>query len=502
MRIMLVRPPVPRHTIGLKHIMICEPLELEYVAAGLEGHEIEIVDLILEKGLERRLKKFKPNVVGTSCYISGVNEAIKICRTVKRWSPECRTVVGGVQASQVPEDFIDPAVDCIVMGDGTTTMPDVVTAFEKGLPLENIPGLALPRGEELFKTPPRAYMPAPDSIPLPRRDLVSHLKHRYYYLWNNPVATMKTTWGCWYKCNFCYTWRITDGVPYSRSAASIAEELSQIEAEHVYIVDDIFLINPTRLGELARILQERGIRKKYLVYARADFISQHEDIIAQWAELGLSAVFIGLEATTDSELDSMDKMATVDHNRAAIALLQKYGIDIYGSLITQPDYVEEDWARLKKFIDDNHLYFLNISPLTPMPGTLIWEQFRDQVTVSRRAHGLWDLSHMILKTRQPLKQYYRSLLSVYCHAALSPRRFVKLNLGTAPPVYTWRYWNLIFGAMKIAKSFYFGHLHHTKRELAYAEDRGPAFGHPLPASGARNLESLLPAARREGAEGG
>ena len=29
MRILLVRPPVPRHTIGLKHIMTCEPLELE-----------------------------------------------------------------------------------------------------------------------------------------------------------------------------------------------------------------------------------------------------------------------------------------------------------------------------------------------------------------------------------------------------------------------------------------------------------------------------------------
>ena len=35
MRILLVRAPVPPHTIGLKHIMVCEPLELEYVAAGL-----------------------------------------------------------------------------------------------------------------------------------------------------------------------------------------------------------------------------------------------------------------------------------------------------------------------------------------------------------------------------------------------------------------------------------------------------------------------------------
>ncbi|MEJ2194183.1 MAG: hypothetical protein P8X73_04915 [Ignavibacteriaceae bacterium] len=40
MKILLIRPPVPKFTIGLKNIMICEPLELEYVAAGITGHEV------------------------------------------------------------------------------------------------------------------------------------------------------------------------------------------------------------------------------------------------------------------------------------------------------------------------------------------------------------------------------------------------------------------------------------------------------------------------------
>src|SRR5262245_17370777 len=120
MRILLVRPPVPRQTIGLKHVMICEPLELEYVAAGLEGHQVEIMDLIVERRFTKRLREFKPDVVGSSSYISGVNEVIKLCREAKRWNAKCFTVVGGVQASQIPEDFLDPAVDCIVLGDGTT----------------------------------------------------------------------------------------------------------------------------------------------------------------------------------------------------------------------------------------------------------------------------------------------------------------------------------------------------------------------------------------------
>lgn len=137
MRVLLIRPPVPHHTIGLKHAMVCEPLELEYVAAGLDGHEIEILDLIIEHGLEERLRRFQPDVVGTSCYISGVNEVKKLCRAVKRWNPRCVTVVGGVQAARVPEDFANVAIDCIVLGDGTTIMPEIMEAMNKECTVDN-----------------------------------------------------------------------------------------------------------------------------------------------------------------------------------------------------------------------------------------------------------------------------------------------------------------------------------------------------------------------------
>ena len=473
MRVLLVRPPVPRHTMGLKHVMICEPLELEYVAAGLQGHEVQILDLIVERGLERRLQRFRPHVVGTSCYINGVNEVKKICRAAKLWNPACRTVVGGVHASQVPGDFADPAVDCVVTGDGTSIMPALMAAFADDRPLHEIAGLALPDGDGLRLTRGRPYMPAPDRLPFPRRDLVAHLRRHYYYLFHRPVTTMKTTWGCWYKCNFCFTWRVTDGATFSRSPQSIADELEIIESEDVYIVDDIFLINRRRLSELARLLRARGIRKKYLVYGRADFIADNEDVIAEWADLGLRAVLIGLEAATDPELDSMDKQSSVDYNRRAIAVLRRHGVDTYGSLITQPDYEEADWERLWRFIDDNGLYYLNISPLTPQPGTLIWDQYKDRVTVSRDAHGLWDFSHCVLPTRMPLERYYRSLLGVYARACLDVGRAGRLTLRTRPPIWSPRYLRLWLGAFKIMMQFRSAHRHHSGRELARARARGP-----------------------------
>lgn len=473
MKILLVRPPVPKHTIGLKHVMICEPLELEYVAAGLDGHDLQIMDMILEKGLEKRLRKFQPDILCTSCYISGVNEVIKICRKAKIWNKNIKTVVGGVHASRCAEDFSDPSIDCIVLGDGTSIISTIVDAFVENTSLLHIPGLALPIAKNrVLKTEGKAYMPKADTLPFPRRDLVAHLQHRYYYIFHRPVATMKTTWGCWYKCNFCFTWRITDGHPYSRSPKSIVEELEQIEAEDVYIVDDIFLIKSTRLAKLAKMIRERNIRKKYLVYARADYIAQNEDMIKEWADLGLTAVFIGLEAATNTELDSMNKECTVDFNEEAIKVCRRNGVDIYGSLIPDPDYTEEEWSRLFDFIERNKLYYVNISPLTPMPGTAIWNLYKDRVTVPREAHGLWDLSHMLVETKMPLKKYYRHLLRTYTRTLLDFRRAQKYALRTRPPIFSFKYFRIWEGMIKIMFQFFNAHNHHTPKELAKAMYKG------------------------------
>jgi radical SAM superfamily enzyme YgiQ (UPF0313 family) len=474
MRVLLVRPQVPPHTIGLKHLMACEPLELEYVAAGLAGHEVEILDLLVERGFERRLRRFRPDVVGTGSYITGVNEVKKLCRAAKRWNPRVRTVVGGVHASVAPEDFADAAVDCIALGDGTTLMPELLGTLARGEPLEGVAGLALPVSGGVRRTAPRPYMGDPDRLPMPRRDLVAHLAHRYYYLFHRPVALLKTTWGCWYDCNFCFTWRITDGKVYARSPESIVDELAAIGAEDVYVVDDIFLIHRDRLARIAALLRARGIRKKFLCFARADFVAQNEDVIAEWAGLGLSAVLIGLEAPTQGELDAMAKRTTVDHNHRAVEVLRRHGVDPYASLIPGPDYGPEDWARLRRYIEDLGLYYLNISPLTPLPGTAIWDRHKDVLTVRRSAHGLWDLSHAVVPTRMPLKAYYRELFRTYAGATLDMRRASRLSLRTRPPLLSRAYLRVWWGAIRVGIQLLGAHRHHAARAIAKAEYAGPA----------------------------
>lgn len=474
MKILLVRPPVPKHTIGLKHIMICEPLELEYIAGNLHDDELMIFDHLVEKGFENVLQTFNPDVVVSSSYKTGVNEVIKIFRKAKRFNPDCITIAGGVHATLVPEDFADIATDVVGIGDGTFLLAEIIDQIRRNQPLLEIPGIALPIGPGMIiKSNSRQYMPDPDTLPLPRRDLIEHIKHKYYYLMHQPVATMKTTWGCWYKCNFCFTWKITDGRPYSRSAESIVREIESIECDDIYIVDDIFLINKSRLRKIADLLLEKGIRKKYLVYARADFIADNEEIIKEWAELGLTAVFIGLEATTNEELDQMNKECDAAKNITAIEVLRKYEIDTYGSLIPDAHYTKQDWKRLWQFIEENKLYYVNISPHTPLPGSPTWDLYKKQITVPEDAHGLFDLSHMLLPTAMSIKAYYRELLRLYSKTILNLRRAHSNTQRTLPSIWSLKYIRVIIGTLKIGKQFYSAHKHHTPKEIAIARYKGP-----------------------------
>lgn len=473
MKIMLVRPPVPRHTIGLKHIMICEPLELEYIAANLKGHELMIFDHLVEKGFKKRFKTFNPDIIVSSCYKSGTNEVIKLFRLVKSWEKECITIAGGVHATLFPQDYADIAVDVVGVGDGTFLLAEIIDRIEAKLCLSDIAGVAIPVEDGIVaQSTKRPYMPKADTLPFPRRDLVKHLEDKYYYLMHKPVATVKTTWGCWYKCSFCFTWKITDGTPYSRSPESFVNELLTIDAREIYIVDDIFLINRSRLRKIADLLEKHNIKKNYICYARADFIAENEDVIAEWAEIGLKAVFIGLEAVTDGELKKMNKQSPAHYNRMAIEILRKYKIDTYGSLIPGADYEIEDWERLWEFIEDSKLYYVNISPATPLPGAADYNSQKEQLTVPEDAHGLFDLSHQLMPTKMSLKAYYRQLLKLYARTILNTKRADQYTFRTLPSVWSIQYWKVIWGSLKIGKQFYRAHHHHSPKEIAKARYKG------------------------------
>ena len=81
MKILFVRPRPSKKTIGLQHVMIVEPLELEVLSALCRAHDNPVlIDLIIEKKpLEYFLKKYHPDVVCITGYITNVSSIKKYC---------------------------------------------------------------------------------------------------------------------------------------------------------------------------------------------------------------------------------------------------------------------------------------------------------------------------------------------------------------------------------------------------------------------------------------
>ena len=263
MKVLLIRPRPDKETIGLQHVMICEPLELEYICSNIERKDVDItiVDMILEKEpLEHFIEEYEPEVVGMSGYISHVNIIKNYARRIKAVKPDCKLVVGGVHAEVLPEDFLDENVDFIVEANGLKAFNDILNDIEgcnhDGVHREGKVNLKETNFEYKF----------------PDRSKVSRYRSRYYYMFHNPCALIKTSFGCPYNCNFCFCRKITDGRYFARSMDSVIEELKEIPEEEIYIVDDDFLFDRERLLKFCEKLKSNNLNKKFLVYGRADFI--------------------------------------------------------------------------------------------------------------------------------------------------------------------------------------------------------------------------------------
>lgn len=451
LRILLYRPEDPPDSIGLANFIRCDPLELASAAALVDRrHEVRIFDAFFDRNIAAELRNFKPHIVGTSCYINGVNQVKNFLQLVRAVVPDALTVVGGVHATVNPDDFVGAKPDIIVRGEGASGFAALVEAYASGgrESLRGLPGTSL-LADDGFEHAPDLPWPDPNEIPFPRRELYQRHWPRYYYAFHEPCGLMKLSYGCPYTCSFCYCWKVTGGVYRCRSPESVVEELGQMWFPEVYIVDDDFFLNPGRLVEIHDRIVTEGIRKGYFAYGRADFIAAHPEIVKMWSDIGLKAVVVGVESIRSGELAYYRKRLREDQNERAFEVLRKAHVDVYASFILGPDWTEKDFAELQEYLLHHKIYYCILQPLMPLPGTDIWEEWKDRVILDRDHHELWDISHLCLPGRMPMADYYRHMAKLYIRTTLNPRRVFALRPRTLNNVGWAKITRTFLGALRL-----------------------------------------------------
>ncbi len=411
MRILLIEPDKSPVVIGSEDFSIYEPLALEYIAAGVvKDHEVEILDLRLENNLEKTLQNFSPDIVGITAYTVQVNIALSLFKRIKMWNPNILTVVGGHHATIMPEDFISDDIDVIVIGEGIFTFREIVSRYEKGIDFEGIQGIAIPKNRALKKFESVQKIDL-DTFPFPERQLTKKYRNYYYSYWMKPLASIRTSKGCPYRCNFCAMWKLTDGKYYRRNPKKIVEELEKIDEKYIFFADDESLLDSQRMMELANLIKHSGIQKRYFLYGRSDTISKNPELIRMWKDIGLERVFVGLEFFRDEDLKYIRKKSTVVDNNKAVKILQELGIDIYASLIVRPDFTQDDFAELRSYVRKLKLDFAGFTVLTPLPGTELYKEEKSNLITGN--YDFFDFIHTVLPTKLPMKEFYKEYLHLY-----------------------------------------------------------------------------------------
>ena len=404
MKILLIEPPKSPLSIGGEDLFLYESLALEYVAAGVsQEHEVRILDMRLDKGLQNALEFFKPDIVGITSYTVHVNTVRKIVRQVKKWDGQILVVVGGHHATVAPEDFVSSDIDLIVMGEGIFPFRQIVERFRKGRDFSDIPGVACSKGEHPITSVPPEEIEL-DAMPFPARALTAEYRRHYFSEWMKPIASLRTSKGCPHRCNFCALWKISKGRYLTRSPAKIVEELKTIDEKYVFFADDESLLDVDRMNELAHLIKEAGIKKRYYLYGRSDTIARNPELLARWREAGLEKVFIGLESFKAEDLEFMRKSSTLDDNRKAIRILHDLGIEEHASLIVRPEFTRADFRAFRRYCRDLELGYAGFAVLTPLPGTDLYEDTKSRMLTEN--YDYFDFIHTVLPTAIPLKEFY------------------------------------------------------------------------------------------------
>jgi radical SAM superfamily enzyme YgiQ (UPF0313 family) len=417
-RILLVQPGFSEG-VGFRLVASPEPLHLEMIAAMVPEHDVRILDMRLDTGLESTLQEFQPEMVAVTALTPEVSTAQNILHQVKAFSPDIFTVVGGHHATLLPQDFSLPQADAIAIGDGEAIFEKLVRAATDRRNLGGVPNLAWQDRDGTFihngRSNDRTDL---SNLPMPRRNLTEAYRNEYFFLFDRPDTSVATSRGCPFRCRFCSVHEFHRGSITQMSPQRVLAEVAAVPTDHITFVDDNFLMNHRRETAIADMIRAEGIRKRYSMECRTDSIVRHPELVEKWVDIGLYAVLLGLEGGSDKMLKGISKSCTIDTNNQAIKILQDNGVIIWGAFIVDPDWVEDDFKRLRDYVREKRITHTQFTILTPLPGTQLYrERFGELLT---NDYSCFDTLHAVVPTRLPREEFYRHFAGLYRQTDIGP----------------------------------------------------------------------------------
>jgi len=422
MRVLLVMPtPFENGRLGLENVIwLSEPVALTSVGTAIAAdHEVRVMDLRLEdeNALAKELLEFQPDVVGTTSMTTDSYQAKAVMRLARQICPNALTIIGGHHPTLSPEEFDHDFVDVIVQGEGEFTLQEIMRRWVEQMPRgdRTFAGVAGTRYRDASgkrcANGKRQQTASLDDLPIPDRNLIAKYQGRYFFTGIRPMASIFTSRGCSFDCNFCAIWEFYERKTRFLSAKRIVDQMEACAEPFVFVLDDNFLTNARRAKELCDELERRDVKKYWMTQGRTDFAADHPELMARLAKNGLVMVLSGFESNSDDNLAALRKKSSWRKNQRANEILRDNGIIATGIFMVRADWTKEQFAQLWEYVRSLTIGVPLFTILTPLPGTQLHRAYKDKLLTTD--HRLFDLLHAVLPTRLPRDEFYKELCRGY-----------------------------------------------------------------------------------------
>ncbi len=362
------------------------PISLGNLGAVLKasGQEVEVVSLgsnsmFSPEGVANYLKQYEPRLIGFSTYQRNIPHVRALAQLAKRVLPQCRVVLGGPQATFMPDAAVSALreIDFLSRGEGEVVIRNIVEAMEHGVDGQPIAGVTIrTAGGECITGPPVEVARELDEYPSPWLTGVL-----------DPAALEEsiilTSRGCPNNCCFCYTPAAFGPGTCSQSAERVLEDLAYVSRNgtgRLWFADPNFSYSETRVVEILEGILERGLTVNMWIETRADMLTSA--LIDLMKRAGVHSIAMGLESASPNVYPALNKGIEPERieNAARTALDSGLDVELF-SQFALPNETKEDALQTLQFVKEcgvkiqgnsnaqqMHLYF----------GTELYSSYRER----------------------------------------------------------------------------------------------------------------------------
>jgi anaerobic magnesium-protoporphyrin IX monomethyl ester cyclase len=367
------------------------PLELISLAAiARDSHnmEIKLIDAIAEnldqKTVLEQALNYKPDIIVSIMGLECIEEDCNEVKFLKDQMPNTKYVVFGHYATQFPNDvLLKSTADYLILGEPDFIFLNLLGALRGSNPLEEVGGVVrigaagnpVQQGED-------KRIPNPNELPIPAYDILPVDKY-YEPVLPRPYSLIQTARGCPYPCSFCvksYGSKLTIQSP-DRVVDEIQNLVQNYGIKSLRIIDDTFTVNKRRVIEICKELVKRNFNLQWCCLSRTDNLT--DEMLHWMKKAGCTRIYFGLESGSQRILDLYQKGIKVEEAIETLLLCRKHGIETTGFFMSGfPEETEDDFDNTIAFAIKAKLTFASVNPLTPYPGTSLFDRLQEDIDFS------------------------------------------------------------------------------------------------------------------------